>query len=340
MDNTPSEYIGIEAPSNDPDQSARELFGLETTSVLTNHQPQQQGSGSGGSDGPLLQLYTPFSPYYGPLYGYTVPVAHSSQTPLVGIPPPAPFIHQYMPHPYLPYDMTGVYCGAPMTAANPNMMFGMGYVYPVCSEEVEVYEDNSNDDEDTTNSSTSINHVSTPTSHYIGRNRQCHAQKRLYLSDEENTDYTAAQLAESEGQEMDVDVIVQELIKRSKEDEVNKDNGAAQSESSVIVHGLSNDEKDQLEQMTSFGFQNLLRTNFHSLGTYPSSASDENIDNNTLARSPSIHRIQSLLELNNHSIEVMQSGLRHGYHQEGMEVSEAGPPSPVSAEVTVETYQG
>ena len=352
MDNTPSEYIGIEAPSDDPDESARELFGLETMSTeSTNQQPQQQYmySGSCSSDGPLLQMYTPMTPYYAPFYGYPVPIAGSSQTPLVGLPPHAPVIHQYIPHPYLPYDMTGVFCGAPMSAANPNMIFGMGYAYPTYTEEVEVYADSPNEGscaEDPLNSTNSTyyseNEELTPTSHNTDGSRQCQAQRRLDISDEESNEFTAARLIATEGQSMDVDYIVQELIKQGKNrTEINEDSGRSDTESTTLVQDLSCGQRNPLEQMTVFDFQNLLRNGFNSLGALPRLTSRENIsDANTYTGSSSVHRVHSLLEIDDHNIESMQSGLNGDFHQEIMEVGDINHDSQVTEEVVVETYQG
>ena len=352
MDNTPSEYIGIEAPSTDPNESARELFGLDATPTSRNKQHQQQCNGSGSSDSPLFPLYTPMTPYYGALYGYPLSIPGSSPSPIVGISPPSPFMPQYLPPQYLHYvpsDMPGVFYGAP-TIGN-QMMFGMGYNAPRLMDrdniDQEVYENSSNDknlrvaENNNTPRVRQKRSPSTPTSHY-GRGNG-HAQKRLCLDDcEENTGLPPAQLTDTEGHEVDVDIIVQELIKQNQEAN-NKNEGAYDVCSAVTVHGLSSHEKDQLEQIAGvFDLENLLKSGMCSLNTSPSmhspaeeTATDRAQFNHGGDMRSSIVSPHSPFELSGHSI----NGTLHCNLQ--AHNSRINPNSPLTTEeIIVETYQG
>ena len=359
-DNTPSEYIGIEAPSTDPNESARELFGLDTTPVSKTQHPQQQYY---GSDGPLIPMYTPVTPYYGTLYGYPVPMASSSPSPIVGISPPSPFLPPYLPpqcvH-YAPNDMAGMIYSVPMVGSQ--MMYGMGCKVSKLSDgnnvEVDVLE--SSDVERTVEDSQSTENNRTesfrqkkapltPTSHYAHGNG--YASKRLRLNEcEENITVPPAQLADTEGQKLNVDVIVQDLIRQSRNTniEVNKDQSAFGGESAVTVHGLSDHEKDQLEQITgSFDLEILLRSGLSSLSTSPNtSTTTNNVQNiqelsHDSMRSSTIPRIHSLLELGNQSIGSMQSAMNGDLPEEMNQSSEMSIESALSTEeIIIEAYQG
>lgn len=354
MDNTPSEYIGIVAPSNDPSESAKELFGLDSTPATKDHQHQQQYNGSGSSDGPIFQFYTAVTPYYGALYGYPFPIANSSPNPIVGISPPSPFMPQYVPPPYVHYvpgDMTGMFYSAP-TIGN-QMMFGMGYNSPKVIEgntiEQECYENskrerNSGSAEDSKRPRFRRKKLpSTPTSHYAGENG--HAPKRLCLDNsQDNTAVSSAQLTGTEGQEVNVDAIVQELIHQTKK--TNHTSAEFSGGSSVTVHGLSDHEKDQLEQIAGvFDLENLLKGGICSLSTTLNThvQAEETTTNqpqtsNTDDTMPCTVPLHSTYDFGDHSIDKMHDVLSSDLLNQN---SRSSPRTPLSTEeIIVETYQG
>lgn len=346
MDNTPSEYIGIEAPSADPNESARELFGLDTTPVLKDQQCQQQCNTVNGSDGPLVPLYTPVTPFYGTIYGYPYPVANSSPSPLIAIPPPSHFIPQYLPPQYvhyLPNNQTGVVYGP----AVGNQMFGMGYNAPKFidgnNSELNTAENSSNDRNlrnEETNEDEVLRHKqapSTPTSHFAYGNG--HAQKRLRLNDD--APVSPAHLANTEGKNVSVDDILAQLLGQSNE-----------SVGGVGVHELSDHEKDHiLQQFMGFvDLDNLFKSSQNSFCSSPCTSSEntvsgfeENGCHDSVRSSSPLHRFESLLEINDQNIKCMQDGL-NGDQQEGPQLDSSSiiyPQSPLcTEEVIVETYQG
>lgn len=358
MNNTPSEYIGIEAPSTDLNESARELFGLDTTPVPSKHQSQELYSGSSSSDGPLYPWYTPITPYYGALYGYPVPIAGSSPSPLVGVAPPSSFIPQYLPPQYLHYmpnDMTGVIYGAP--PIGNQMVLGMGYSAPkfvdeqIIEHEEEVMD--SSNDERYSNSAENVirgryrqkKTPSTPTSHYACRNG--HAAKRLRLNDcQDSNTVPPAQLAATEGQEVSVDNIFEELLRQRGNTSENNKYYETHDESNVTIHGLSDDERDHLGQIAGvFTLEHLLKNGINSLSTFSGRPTEipttdaQTFNNDSLSSTkdtaPHIH---SHLQVGDHS--VCNEIVLDIQGEETLDISIC-PPSPVGAEeIVVETYQG
>ena len=344
MDNTPSEYIGIEAPSADPNESARELFGLNTTPVSKDHQCQQQNNGISGSDGPLVPLYTPVTPFYGTIYGYPYPVANSSPSSLIAVPPPSHFIPQYLPPQYvhyLPNNQTEIVYGP--TVGN-QMMFGVGYNAPKFVDENNVDMDtveNSNDGRDPRSEEMNEDEVlrhkqapSTPTSHFAHGNG--HAQKRLRLNDDASV--SPAHLADTEGKNVSVDDIVAQLLGQS--------NGSTDG---VGVHELSDHEKDHyLQQFVGLiDLDNLFKSNQNSFNSSPCTPSENTTSSfedsacNDTVRSSAVRRFESLLEINDQNIKCMQDGL---IGDQGAQLDNSNiiyPQSPLyTEEVIVETYQG
>ena len=345
MDNTPSEYIGIEAPSDDPDESARELFGLDTTPASKDHHCEQQSNGINGSDGPLVPLYTPVTPFYGTIYGYPYPVADSSPSPLIALPPPSHFIPQYLPPQYvqyLPNNQTRIVYGP---ALGNQMMFGMGYNAPKLVDENNLEMDtveNSNDGKDPRNEEVNEDVVlrqhkqapSTPTSHFACGNG--HAQKRLRLND--NAPVSPAHLADTEGKSVSVDEIVAELLGQS--------NGSIDG---VGVHGLSDHEKEYyLQQFVGLiDFDNVFKSKQNSFNSSPCTPSEnttrsfEETSYNDSVQSSTVPRIESFLEISDQNIKCMQDGL---IGNQGAELDNSHiiyPQSPLcTEEVIVETYQG
>ena len=344
MDNTPSEYIGIEAPSNDPNESAKELFGLDTTPATNNQQHQQQHNGSASSDGPIFPFYTPVTPYYGALCGYPYPIASSSPSPIVGISPPSAFLPQYMPPPYVHYvpsDMTGMFYSAP--AIGNQLMFGMGYNSPnviegdIINQECFKGERNSRSVEDSKHPRIRRKKLPpTPTSHYSGENG--HVPKRLCLDISlDNTAVSPAQLTGTEGQEVNVDAIVQELIQQSqKTNHVSEFGGG----STVTVHGLSDHEKDQLEQIAGvFDLENLLKSGISSLNTTPNThaQAEETMTNhpptsNTDDIIPCTVPLHNTYDFGDHSVDDALSN--------DLNNRSSPRPPPSTEEIIVETHQG
>ena len=343
MDNIPSEYIGIEAPSADLNESARELFGLDTTPVSKDQQYQQQCNSINGSDGPLVPLYTPVTPFYGTLYGYPFPAAGPSPGSMIAVSPQSPFIPQYLPPQYmhyLPDNNTGVVYGP--TIGN-QMMFGMEYNAPKFVDgdnlEMEILE-NFSGDRDSRSEEVSENEVfkhkkapPTPTSHYASGNG--HAQKRLCLDD--NALVSPAQLANTEGQEVTTDELVEGPIRQKSRTSIND----------VGVNELSDYEKDHLQQFVPglIDLENLLKSGQIAFTTSPCTSSENTVgsfvgDN---VRSSNVPRFQSLLELDDQNIKCMQDGL-HSDLQEGGQFDSSSmiyPQSPLIAEeVIIETCQG
>ena len=345
MDNTPSEYIGIEAPSADPNESARELFGLDATPVSKDQQCQQQCSSVNGSDGPLVPLYTPVTPFYGTIYGYPYPVANSSPSPLIAVSPPSHFIPQYLPPQYvhyLPNNQTGVVYGP---AIGNQMMFGMGYDAAKFIDgnnlEMDTVE-NSNNDKDPRSEGMNeegLRHKqapSTPTSHFANGNG--HAQKRLRLNDDAAV--SPAHLADTEGKNVRVEDIVTQLLGQSNE-----------SIDGVGVHELSDHEKNHyLQQFVGFvDLDNLFKSSQNSFCSSPCTPSENTASSfeesgcHGSGRSSPVRCFESLLEINDQNIKCMQDGL-NGDQQEGAQLDSSSiiyPRSPLCAEeVIVETYQG
>ena len=353
MDNTPSEYIGIEAPSNDINESAKELFGLDSTPATKDHQHQQQYNGSGGSDGPIFPFYTPVTPYFGALYGYPFPIASSSPSPIVGISPPSAFMPQYVPPPYVHYvpgDMTGMFYSAP-TIGN-QMMFGMGYNSPKVIEgniiKQESYENSKSERKSRIAEDSKPPRFrrkklpSTTTSHYAGENG--HVPKKLCLDNsQDNTDVSSARPTGTEGQEVNVDAIVQELIQQSQKTNHPSHFGGG---STVTVHGLSDHERDELEQIAGvFDLRNLLKSGICSLNTTPNmhTGAEEtrinqpqtsNTDGTLLCTVP----LHSTYDFDDHSIEKMHDALSSDLLNQN---SRSSPRPPLSTEeIIVETHQG
>jgi hypothetical protein len=345
MDNTPSEYIGIEAPSDDPNDSARELFGLNTTPVSKDHQCQQQSNDASDSDGPLVPLYTPVTPFYGTIYGYPYPVANSSPSPLIAVPPPSHFIPPYLPSQYmhyLPNNQTGIVYGP--TVGN-QMMFGVGYNAPKFINENNLEVDTmetSNDGrdpkrEDVNEDGGVSRHKqapSTPTSHFAHGNG--YAQKRLRLNDDASA--SPAHLADTEGKNVSVDAIVAQLLGQSNE-----------SVDGVRVHGLSDHEKEHyLQQFVGLvDLDNLFKSNQNSFNSSPCTPSEDTASSfeestcDNSVRSSTVPRFESLLEINDQNIKCMQDGL---IGNQGAQLDNSDiiyPQSPLcTEEIIVETYQG
>lgn len=345
MDNTPSEYIGIEAPSGDPNESARELFGLDTTPVSKNYQFQQQSNGANGSDGPLVPLYTPVTPFYGTIYGYPYPVANSSPSPLIAVPPPSHFMPPYLPSQYvhyLPNNQTGIVYGPTVGNQIGNqMMFNMGYNAP---NENNLEMETANDSKDSRSIDMNeddevLRHKqapSTPTSHFAQGNG--YAQKRLRLNDDAAV--SPAHLADTEGQNVSVDAIVAQLLGQS--------NGSIDG---IGLHGLSDHEKEHyLQQFVGLvDLDNLFKSNqnsFTSSSCTPSENTASSFEESgsicdNSVRSSTVPRFESLLDINDRNIKCMQDGL---IGNQGAQLDNSDiiyPQSPLcTEEVIVETYQG
>ena len=353
MSNTPSEYIGLEAPSTDIDESARELFGLDTTPVTKNHQqPSGQCSPSGSSDGPLFPLYTSIPPYYGAVYGYPVPIASSSPGPLVDLSRPSPFLSQYFPPQYVQYvhnDMTGIIYGPP-TVGN-QMIFEMGYNAPILNEGkgMEV-EDSVNYNgekcvEDFGSAKSKRVHKiktpSTPTSHYASGNG--YVPKRRRLNDyQESTSIPQVHLTDTGNQEVDMEAILQEFVRESRNTNPESKCETSQGESTVTADGLSDHQKDQMVQITGiYDLETLLQSGMDSFSTSNTPGEEETIDCaqtfiNDSTRTSTLPDIHFLHEAGNHH----NAAIHEFPCEENPDVMMSSE-SPLGAEkITVEIYRG